>query len=92
LDLPLGSVARTAPAVATVNVLGGPAPVGATALHAALGDPGVRLHLYGKTYRPGRKLGHVTVLGDDPLDVGERAWHAARAFGTPRPRQQGDEA
>ena len=30
-----------------------------------LADPGVHLHLYGKEYRPGRKLGHVTVLAGD---------------------------
>ncbi len=28
-------------------------------------DPGVKVHLYGKTVRPGRKVGHVTALGDD---------------------------
>ena len=30
-----------------------------------LADPDVHLHLYGKEYRPGRKLGHVTVLAGD---------------------------
>jgi phosphoribosylaminoimidazole carboxylase (NCAIR synthetase) len=28
-------------------------------------EPGVKLHLYGKQPRPGRKLGHVTALGSD---------------------------
>ena len=27
-------------------------------------DPGVKVHLYGKAVRPGRKIGHVTVTGD----------------------------
>ena len=30
-------------------------------------EPGVHLHLYGKASRPGRKMGHVTVVGDDPI-------------------------
>jgi 5-(carboxyamino)imidazole ribonucleotide synthase len=34
------------------------------------------VHLYGKQARPGRKLGHVTVLGDDVVEVRERAQRA----------------
>jgi 5-(carboxyamino)imidazole ribonucleotide synthase len=40
-------------------------------------DPGARVHLYGKQVRPGRKIGHVTVAGDDVTQVRERAWRAA---------------
>ena len=40
-------------------------------------DPGVKVHLYGKEVRPGRKIGHVTVSGDDLDDVRARARHAA---------------
>ena len=77
LDLPLGSVARTAPVVVTANVLGprdGSDP--ATRLAAALTVPGVHVHLYGKVARPGRKLGHVTCLGDDRAEVRARALQA----------------
>ena len=35
------------------------------------------MHLYGKDVRPGRKVGHVTVYGDDLADLRERARHAA---------------
>jgi len=35
------------------------------------------VHMYGKGVRPGRKLGHVTVCGDDLDDLRERARHAA---------------
>ncbi len=35
------------------------------------------MHLYGKQVRPGRKIGHVTLLGDDLADVLARAHHAA---------------
>ncbi len=51
----------------------------------ALGVPGAHVHLYGKEARPGRKLGHVTVCGDDAADVQNRAWHAAAELGTPVP-------
>ena len=37
----------------------------------------VRVQLYGKTVVPGRKVGHVTVVGDDPDDVRARAQAAA---------------
>ena len=84
LDLPLGSAAPTAAAVASVNVLGGPSgTIPAGGLAAALAVEGAHVHLYGKGPRPGRKLGHVTVCGDDEGDVRARAWRAARALGTP---------
>jgi 5-(carboxyamino)imidazole ribonucleotide synthase len=40
-------------------------------------DPGVKVHMYGKEVRPGRKVGHVTVCGDDLDDCRARARHAA---------------
>jgi 5-(carboxyamino)imidazole ribonucleotide synthase len=40
--------------------------------------PDVKIHWYGKGQRPGRKLGHVTALGDDPAHVRARATAAAR--------------
>jgi 5-(carboxyamino)imidazole ribonucleotide synthase len=88
LDLPLGATDARARHVATVNVFGpadGSDP--ATRLEAALGVPGAHVHLYGKESRPGRKLGHVTVCGDDEVDVKNRAWHAARELGTTIPEQ-----
>jgi 5-(carboxyamino)imidazole ribonucleotide synthase len=35
------------------------------------------VHWYGKGVRVGRKVGHVTVYGDDLAELRERAWHAA---------------
>ena len=84
LDWPLGDTNPLAPAVVTVNVLGradGFDP--AAGLQAALAVPGAAVHLYGKTPRPGRKLGHVTVLGDDSDEVRARARAAAAALGEP---------
>ena len=40
-------------------------------------DPGLKIHVYGKQVRPGRKVGHVTVTGADLADLQERARHAA---------------
>ena len=39
--------------------------------------PGLKVHLYGKAVRPGRKIGHVTVSGDRLTDARTRATHAA---------------
>jgi 5-(carboxyamino)imidazole ribonucleotide synthase len=46
--------------------------------HLFAAEPGVKVHLYGKRPRPGRKVGHVTALGDDPGEVRARAIRAAR--------------
>jgi 5-(carboxyamino)imidazole ribonucleotide synthase len=81
LDYPMGATTLTAPAVVMANVLGG-APGGISIderLHHLLAtDPGARVHLYGKQVRPGRKIGHVTVLGDDMTSVRARAARAAK--------------
>jgi 5-(carboxyamino)imidazole ribonucleotide synthase len=78
LDLPLGDTSMTAPYVAMSNVLGGDiAEMYSGYLHCFAHDPGVRIHMYGKDVRPGRKVGHTTVLGEDAEDVRARAQHAA---------------
>jgi 5-(carboxyamino)imidazole ribonucleotide synthase len=78
LDLPLGDTTTTAPYVVMANVLGGDiGDMYAGYLHCLAHDPGVRIHMYGKEVRPGRKVGHVTTLGGDADDVRERARHAA---------------
>lgn len=74
LDWPLGATDLQAPYAVTVNVLGVDGADVADRLPAALAVPGARVHLYGKRSRPGRKIGHVTVLGDDA----EEALIAAR--------------
>jgi len=81
LDYPLGHTGLVAPAVAMANVLGG-RPEGMSIderlHHLFARDPGVRVHLYGKHPRPGRKLGHVTVLGEEMEEVRARAVRAAK--------------
>ncbi|MGI9627949.1 MAG: 5-(carboxyamino)imidazole ribonucleotide synthase [Longimicrobiales bacterium] len=64
--LPLGDVSALGPS-AMVNLIG---TLPDTA--AVVAVPGARLHLYGKSPRPGRKLGHVNVLGDDWTQVLDR--------------------
>jgi len=78
LDWPLGEVSMRAPVAAMVNVLGGPGgdPI-APLLPEALAVPGANVHLYGKQARPGRKIGHVTALGDDAHQALDRARAAA---------------
>jgi 5-(carboxyamino)imidazole ribonucleotide synthase len=80
LDYPLGDTSLTAPAVCMANVLGGePRGMGIDERvhHLFAADPGVKVHLYGKAVRPGRKIGHVTVVGDDLAQVRARAVKAA---------------
>jgi 5-(carboxyamino)imidazole ribonucleotide synthase len=59
LGLPLGATAARAPSV-MVNLIGDVPP-----LEALLALPGAHVHLYGKEPRPGRKVGHVTLVGAD---------------------------
>jgi 5-(carboxyamino)imidazole ribonucleotide synthase len=82
LDLPLGSPALAAPAVVMANVLGGDdADVYDRYIHVMAGDPALKVHMYGKPVRAGRKIGHVTMTGDrrhqDPAELADRARRAA---------------
>ena len=78
LDLPLGDPTPTAPFSVMVNVLGGDkGGLYRAYLHVLARDPGLKVHMYGKEVRPGRKLGHVTAVGDDLDDLLARAHHAA---------------
>jgi 5-(carboxyamino)imidazole ribonucleotide synthase len=77
LDWPLGETRPRARSTVMVNVLGGPSTdLGAALPKALAASPGASIHLYGKAARPGRKLGHVTVLGDDLVEARD---HARRA-------------
>jgi len=78
LDLPLGSPAPHAPLAVMANVIGLDLPdLYPAYLHCMARDPGLKIHTYGKEVKPGRKIGHVTVLGGDFEDCVERARHAA---------------
>jgi 5-(carboxyamino)imidazole ribonucleotide synthase len=78
LDLPLGDPRPRETWSVMVNVLGGKyEDLYRSYLHVMAHDPGVKVHMYGKGVRPGRKIGHVTVSGRDLDDVRARARHAA---------------
>lgn len=70
-DLPLGSTAPQAAWSVMVNILGGPADgtLGERFASAMAEHPTAKIHTYGKASRPGRKVGHVNVSGDDLDDA-----------------------
>ena len=80
-DLPLGGPELMRPA-AMANLLGevwlGRDEV---PFDRALEVPGLRLHLYGKEPRPGRKMGHLTAVGDTPVEALARVEEARRRLG-----------
>ncbi len=79
--LPLGSPALLSPAV-MVNLLGDLWSAGEPQWSELLTRPNLRLHLYGKhEARPGRKMGHFTVLGPDLAQVVATALDARTAIG-----------
>ena len=82
LDYPLGATSVTAPVVVMANLLAGPDGVVPKGIdervhHCMARWPDVKIHLYGKGFRPGRKVGHVTALGSVLADVRVRAVAAA---------------
>ncbi|WP_413809089.1 5-(carboxyamino)imidazole ribonucleotide synthase [Streptomyces sp. OE57] len=78
LDLPLGDPRPRARWTVMTNVLGGDYPdMYAAYLHCMARDPALKIHMYGKDVKPGRKVGHVNTYGDDLADVRERGRHAA---------------
>lgn len=81
LDLPLGATEMRARHVVMGNILGGDkADLHRAFLHLFARDPGLKVHLYGKEVRPGRKVGHVTLLGEDAKRLRARAFHATEFF------------
>ncbi|SNR38667.1 5-(carboxyamino)imidazole ribonucleotide synthase [Haloechinothrix alba] len=81
LDYPLGTTEALAPACVMANVLGAAEPpamgIDERLHHLFARFPDVHVHLYGKQERPGRKLGHVNVLGRSFAELTERARLAA---------------
>ena len=81
LDYPLGDTRPLAPVTVMSNVLGAAAAPSMSMderLHHLFGRiPDAHVHLYGKGERPGRKIGHVNILGEDVEVVRERAERAA---------------
>jgi 5-(carboxyamino)imidazole ribonucleotide synthase len=81
LDYPLGDTSAIAPVTVMANVLGAPQTPAMSMderLHHLFARlPEAKVHLYGKGERPGRKIGHVNMIGSDLADLQERAVRAA---------------
>jgi 5-(carboxyamino)imidazole ribonucleotide synthase len=82
LDLPLGSTEPRADWSVMVNILGGPSEGTLQDRYPAAlaAHPEAKFHGYGKQPRPGRKVGHVTVVGGEDLDDVVYRARAAAAF------------
>ena len=81
LDVPLGPTEPSSPWSVMVNVLGGSVDDLEAQLPLVLDAvPDVHVHLYGKTVKAGRKVGHVTAVGDDLDAALARARRAADLF------------
>jgi 5-(carboxyamino)imidazole ribonucleotide synthase len=83
LDYPLGDTDAIAPVTVMANVLGAPQR-SAMAMderlhHLFARMPDARVHLYGKTERPGRKIGHINFLGADLTELVQLRERAALA-------------
>ncbi|WP_286143633.1 5-(carboxyamino)imidazole ribonucleotide synthase [Mycobacterium sp. 1274756.6] len=83
LDYPLGDTEPVVPVTVMANVLGADQPPAMSlderVHHLFARMPDARLHLYGKTERPGRKIGHVNLLGAEPADLAMLRERAALA-------------
>jgi 5-(carboxyamino)imidazole ribonucleotide synthase len=91
LNLPLGLPVMAAPAAAMANVLGGTDPdLHGKLNHVMAADTALKVQLYGKPVRPGRKIGHVTALGRDLATLRDRAVRASNylATGSEEPADQ----
>lgn len=88
LDYPLGSTALRAPVSVMANVLGADTPpalgVDERVHHLMARYPAAKVHLYAKAERPGRKIGHVTVLGESLEPVRAVAVRSAEFLATGR--------
>ncbi|MDQ3156517.1 MAG: 5-(carboxyamino)imidazole ribonucleotide synthase, partial [Actinomycetota bacterium] len=83
LDLPLGPTESRQPWAVMVNILGGSVYDLVAQTEIVLrAEPVVKVHLYGKDVKSGRKVGHVTAVGDDLAAVQHSARRAAQLFET----------
>ena len=77
LDLPLGDTSMTATWAVMGNILGGSkTDMYRPYLHLMARNPALKFHNYRKAFRPGRKLGHVTITGDNLVELRKEIDHA----------------
>ena len=76
-DLPLGDTAMSAPVAVMGNILGGDkSDMYRPYLHLMARTPALKFHHYAKQVRPGRKVGHVTLVGDNAVELMKEVQHA----------------
>ena len=76
LDLPLGDTSMTAEWAVMGNVLGGEkSDMYRPYLHLMARNPNLKFHQYRKEVRPGRKIGHVTITGDNLVELRREIQH-----------------
>ncbi|WP_105567666.1 5-(carboxyamino)imidazole ribonucleotide synthase [Microbacterium halophytorum] len=82
LDLPLGATETVDAAAVMINILGGPQGEEITdrIAAAAAEHPTAKIHTYGKSPRPGRKVGHINAVSDELDDAAYTARAAAALF------------
>lgn len=77
LDLPLGDPSMLAPVAVMGNVLGSEkTDMYRPYLHLMARTPALKFHHYKKEVRPGRKIGHVTLIGQDLVELTQEVRHA----------------
>ncbi len=82
LDLPLGDTSMTAPFAVMGNVLGGDKQdMYRPYLHLLARTPKLKIHQYRKEVKPGRKIGHVTLLGENLVELASEVQHAIDYMG-----------
>jgi len=82
LDLPLGDTSMLADYAVMGNVLGGEKKdMYRPYLHLLARTPKLKIHQYRKEVKPGRKIGHVTLLGDNLVELTTEVQHAIDYMG-----------
>ncbi|MFY8205031.1 MAG: ATP-grasp domain-containing protein [Actinomycetes bacterium] len=82
LDLPLGDTSMTAQYAVMGNVLGGDKQdMYRPYLHLLARTPKLKVHQYRKEVKPGRKIGHVTLLGENLIELTTEVQHAIDYMG-----------
>jgi 5-(carboxyamino)imidazole ribonucleotide synthase len=77
LDLPLGDTSMTAPVAVMGNILGSSkTDMYRPYLHLMARNPALKFHHYKKDVLPGRKIGHVTLLGNEVVELAHEVQHA----------------
>ena len=77
LDLPLGDPAMTQDFAVMGNILGkNKTDMYRPYLHLMARNPSLKFHMYAKEVRPGRKIGHVNIIGKDLVELRTEIEHA----------------